>query len=255
MTSIISGSITLEKPAFVVRNLSTLALAMALLSQVAWANNMPLECTGNPIVNLNAVSTEEVQNDQVRLNWTVQFERSSASEAMVEANKVLASSIKSLEKNNQIKNLKNNIQTYPQYGKDGKTRSWTAQGTLTFDMPLEALKTKGSVELEPPMALNNIQYFVGTVKAEASREKLTEAAIAEFQTKAQTAAKGFGYKSFQLNNISIQDERSGGGPTPVYGRMYAAQADMTMAKGMEVATAGGNSTMNVSINGNVCLKK
>lgn len=255
MTSTKRTAIKMQKFSSTGRNISALVLAMASLTPTAWANNMPLECAGSPVVNLNAVSTEEVQNDQVRLNWTVQFERSSASEAMIEANKVLASSIKSLEKNNQIRNLKNNIQTYPQYGKDGKTRAWTAQGTLTFDMPLEALKTKGSVELEPPMALNNIQYFVGPAKAEASREKLTEAAIAEFQTKAQNAAKGFGYKTFQLNNISIQDERAGGGPTPVYGRMYAAQADMSMAKGMEVATAGGNSTINVSINGNVCLKR
>ncbi|MDH4395784.1 MAG: SIMPL domain-containing protein [Limnobacter sp.] len=232
------------------------AVALAMCASTTWANNgMPPECAGGPVVNLSAVSTEEVQNDQVRLNWLVQFDRASASEAMIETNKVLASSIKSLEKNSQIRNLKNNIQTYPQYGKDGKPRSWTAQGTLSFEMPLEALKNKGSVELEPPMALSNVQYYVGPAKAQASREMLTEAAITEFQAKAQSAAKGFGYKSFQLNNISIQDERAGGGPAPVYGRMYAAQADMAMSKGMEVATSGGNSTLNVSINGNVCLKR
>lgn len=235
--------------------LSAIALALVAVTPATWANNLPLECAGNPIVNLSAVSSEEVQNDQVRLNWMVQFERNSASEAMIEANKVLASSIKSLEKNSQIRNLKNNIQTYPQYGKDGKPRAWTAQGTLSFEMPLEALKNKGSVELEPPMALTNVQYYVGPVKSEASREKLTESAIAEFQAKAQSAAKGFGYKGFQLNNISIQDERAGGGPTPVYGRMYAAQADMAMPKSMEVAASGGNSTLNVSVNGSVCLKR
>lgn len=245
------------KPISKVCTLSAIAFALTMpTTPAAWANpGMTPECGGAPVVNLSAVSTEEVQNDQVRLNWLVQFERSSASEAMIETNKVIASSIKSLEKNSQIRNLKNNIQTYPQYGKDGKPRSWTAQGTLSFEMPLEALKSKGSVELEPPMALSNVQYYVGPAKSEASREKLTEAAIAEFQAKAQAAAKGFGYKSYQLNNVSIQDERAGGGPTPVYGRMYAAQADMAMSKGIEVAASGGNSNLNVSINGSVCLKR
>lgn len=231
----------------------TLSAALALSASQAWADS-PLPCGGGPLLNLSANSSEEVQNDHVRMNWMVQFERTSASEAMAEANRVLSTSIQSLEKNSHIKNLRNNIQTYPQYNRDGQTKAWVAQGTLSFEMPLEALKGKGSVELSAPMALSNIQYFVSPAKSELSVKKLTQQAIAEFQQKAQDAAAGFGHKGYSVNQVNIQDERAGMAPMPMMARVYASSADMS-AKNTEVATSGGSSNLSVSVNGSVCLKR
>jgi len=230
----------------------TLSAAMALTVSQAWADS-PLPCGGGPLLNLSTSSSEEVQNDQVRMNWMVQFERTSAAEAMAEANRVLLTSIQSLEKNSHIKNLRNNIQTYPQYNRDGQTKAWVAQGSLSFEMPLEALKGKGSVELSAPMALSNIQYFVSPAKSETSVKKLTQQAIAEFQQKAQDAATGFGHKGYTVNQVNIQDERAGMAPVPMMARMYAS-ADMS-SKNTELATSGGSSNLSVSVNGNVCLRR
>jgi len=224
------------------------------LSPWAAQANMMQEFQGQGLLNLAASTSEEVLNDQVRLNWLVQFERPAAADAVSEANKVLASAIAKLEKNPALKNLKNNIQSYPQYNKDGQPRSWVAQGTLSFEMPLESLKARGSVELDPPLALNNIQHFVGPAKTEAARDKLAKLAIAEFQAKAQSAAQAFGYKGYAINQVNLQDERGFTPPMPVMARAMKASA-MDMASGTEVAAAGGTSNVQVSVSGSVCLKK
>lgn len=207
-------------------------------------------CEKTPAVNLNAVSSEDVDNDMVRLNWQVQIQAGTANEAMTAVNTVLEKSIKGLSGNNKISKLRNNIQTYPQYGKDRAIQTWQGVGSLTFEMPVEALKNQKSLNVAEGLTLSNLEYFPSDARIEQSREKLLQSAMKEFQTKASVAAKGFGKTGYSIGEVSINDENQGspGGP-----RMYAASTDM-MSKGIEVTPAAGSSRLSVSVNGRVCLK-
>lgn len=207
-------------------------------------------CEKTPAVNLNAVSSEEVDNDMVRLNWQVQIQAGTANEAMNAINTVLEKSINNLSKNKDISKLKNNLQTYPQYAKDRSIQTWQGVGSLTFEMPVQALKTQKNLNVAEGLTLSNLEYFPSDARVEQSRERLLQIAITEFQDKANTAAKGFGKSGYTLGEVSINDENQG---SPGYPRMYAASADM-MSKGMEVAPAAGSSRVSVSVNGRVCLK-
>lgn len=207
-------------------------------------------CEKTPAVNLNAVSSEEVDNDMVRLNWQVQIQAGSANEAMNAINTVLEKSITNLSKNKDISKLKNNIQTYPQYSKDRMIQGWQGVGTLTFEMPVQALKAQKNLNVAEGLTLSNLEYFPSEIRIEQSREKLLQSAIKEFKSKADVATKGFGKSGYNLGEISINDENQG---SPAYSRMYTASADM-MSKGMEVAPAAGSSRVSVSVNGRVCLK-
>ncbi|MAG81106.1 MAG: hypothetical protein CMN88_09345 [Sutterellaceae bacterium] len=207
-------------------------------------------CEKPPAVNLNAISSEEVDNDMVRLNWQVQIQAGTANEAMNAVNTVLEKSINNLSKNKDISKLKNNIQTYPQYGKNNVIQTWQGVGSLTFEMPVQALKTQKNLNVAEGLTLSNLEYFPSEGRIEQSREKLLQSAMKEFQNKASIAAKGFGKTGYTLGEVSINDENQG---PPSYPRMYAASADM-MSKGMEVAPAAGSSRVSVSVNGRVCLK-
>ncbi|MCR2746946.1 SIMPL domain-containing protein [Limnobacter parvus] len=207
-------------------------------------------CEKTPAANLNAVSSEDVDNDMVRLNWQVQIQAGTANEAMNAINTVLEKSINNLNKNKDISKLKNNIQTYPQYAKDRKIQSWQGVGSLTFEMPVQALKAQKNLNVADGLTLSNLEYFPSDARIEQSREKLLQSAMKEFQDKATVVAKGFGSSGYTLGEISINDENQG---SPGYPRMYAASADM-MSKGMEVAPAAGSSKLSVSVNGRVCLK-
>lgn len=233
-----------------------LMILMAAMTP-AHAQTPPLtECQGAPILNLSASSADEVANDRVRLNWTVQFEKPNAAEAMTEVNKVLSSSITRLEKNNQIKGLRNAVQTYPLYGRDGQPKNWVAQGTLTFELPVEALKSKGSVDLEAPLTLANLQYFVSPQRIEEHRERLSKQAIADFMNKASSASAAFGFPGFSVNQVGLQDERLGPAiSSPMQPRMLMKASQAIEVSSTDVATAAGNSNLSVSVNGSVCMKK
>lgn len=207
-------------------------------------------CEKTPAVNLNAVSSEDVDNDMVRLNWQVQIQAGTANEAMTAVNTVLEKSITSLSRNKEITKLRNNIQTYPQYGKNNTIQTWQGIGTLSFEMPVQALKNQKTLNVADGLTLGNLEYFPSEARIESSRTRLLQNAMKEFQEKANTVAKGFGKSGYTLGEVTVNDENRG---SPVYPRMYAAAAD-SMAKGMEVATAAGSSTINVSVNGRVCLK-
>ena len=207
-------------------------------------------CEKVPAVNLNAISSEEVHNDMVRLNWQVQIQAATANEAMNAINTVLEKSIANLSKNKDISKLKNNLQTYPQYGENRLIQTWQGVGSLTFEMPVQALKTQKSLNVAEGLTLSNLEYFPSDARIEQSREKLLEQAIQEFQAKATTVTKGFGKSAYTLGEVSINDENQS---SPGYPRMYAAASDMR-SKGMEVAPAAGSSRLSVSVNGRVCLK-
>lgn len=208
------------------------------------------QCETSPALNLSAVIGEDVENDMVRLNWQVQIQASTASEAMIAINTVLEKSINNLSKNKDIKKLKNNIQTYPQYAKDRTIQTWQGVGSLTFEMPVQALKTQKVLNMADGLTLSNLEYFPSETRIEQSREKLLQSAIKEFQSKASIAGKGFGKNSYTLGEVSINDENQGG---PSYQRMYASSADV-VSRGMEIAPAAGSSRVNVSVSGRVCLK-
>jgi len=207
-------------------------------------------CEKAPAVNLNAVSSEDVDNDMVRLNWQIQIQAGTANEAMTAVNTVLEKSISNLAKNKDITKMRNNIQTYPQYGKNNTIQTWQGVGSLSFEMPVQALKNQKSLNVADGLTLGNLEYFPSNARLEESRTRLLQNAMKEFQEKANTVAKGFGKSGYTLGEVTVNDESRG---SPVYPRMYAAAAD-SMAKGMEVATAAGSSAVNVSVNGRVCLK-
>ena len=207
-------------------------------------------CEKTPAVNLNAVSSEEVDNDMVRLNWQVQIQAGTANEAMTAVNTVLDKSIKGLSGNAGISNLRNNIQTYPQYDKNRAIQNWQGVGSLTFEMPVQSLKNQKILNVADGLTLSNLEYFPSEARIEQSHGKLLQSAMKEFQSKASIAAKGFGKTGFTIGEVSINDENQSnpGGP-----RMYAASSSI-MSKGMEVTPVAGSSRLSVSVNGRVCLK-
>lgn len=233
------------------RQLARGALVLALMLTGQGVARADL-CEKTPALNLNAVSSEEIDNDTVRLNWQVQLQASTANEAMRAVSQVLNKSIQSMKANPGVSKLRNNIQTYPQYGKDRSIQSWQGVGTLTFEMPVSVLQEQKALVLEPGLTLSNLEYFPSDAALDKVRTRLLDRAIKEFQAKAAFAANGFGAKGYSVGEININDEGHHGGG-PIYPRMAAASVEM-MSKAMDVPMAAGVSKVSVSVNGRVCLK-
>ncbi|MDX1670183.1 MAG: SIMPL domain-containing protein [Limnobacter sp.] len=210
------------------------------------------ECTNLPSVSIEALATEEIQNDLVRLNWRAEVEKSQSGQAMTAANKAIDRAIAQIKRDNTIKNIKSNLQTYPVYGKDREIKLWRAVGSLSFESSLSELEKKGDLQFGDTLVLSNLEYFASPQVREESRSRLLTQAMKEFQTKAGQVAEGFQYKGYELASISVNDENRGGYQPPMM-RAMSASADTSMNVS-EVAASGGSSQMQVSVSGQVCLK-
>jgi predicted secreted protein len=227
-------------------------LLTSSLFGISTANAQP--CEKLPSANINAIASQEVSNDMLRMTWSTQSDKSSASDAMIEVNRALETALKSLNKNKEIKNLTSNIQTYPQYTKERDIKSWTSLGTFSFEMRVEDMPKKGNVDIQKPWALNGIQYFVSQPLLEKSRSQLLEQVMTSFQSKANIVAKGFGHSGYVLGDFSVNDQNQSN-PRPMYaGRAFSESSSVLPMAKMDVATASGSSDISVSINGMVCLK-
>lgn len=210
------------------------------------------ECTDFPSVNLQAVTSEEITNDWVRLNWRVEVEKNESGVAMQSANASIEKAIAQLKGDKSIKNVKTNIQTYPVYGKDRSIKHWRAVGSLSFESSLVDLEKKNQIEFSDGLVLGNLEYFASPQEQEKSRARLLNQAMEEFQGKALLVAKGFNHSSYELARISVNDETRGVGQPPMLRAMSAMQE--SSMKVSDVAASGGSSSMTVSVNGEVCLK-
>lgn len=227
--------------------LTSFALGGLLLSDASQAQT----CEKMPGVNLSAQAMQEVENNMVQMNWQVKFERNSAGKAMRDTSEVLNDALATLKRNQNIRNLRSNVETYPRYGKDQLLTGWMSTGQLSFEMPLPALEKNSDLSLPDNVVLTGIQYFTSPDVVEKTRAKLIKQAIGEFQGKASEVAKGFGHSAYTLGDININDQ-GGGGPRPVFAtRAFASEAPMAK---MNVPVSGGTSQIAVSVNGQVCLK-
>ena len=76
-------------------------------------------------------------------------------------------------------------------------------------------------------------------------------AIERFKAKANDVAKGFGFQSYTLREVSISSaDQEGGRPFP---RVMAMQAKAAVADA-PVAVEAGKSTVNVTVSGTVQLR-
>lgn len=216
------------------------------------------ECKNQPSVNLQAVSSKQVSNDMVQLSWRLEIEKPDSGMAMLNVNESLKKVLSRLEKKAQVRNVVTNVQTYPVY--DSKSREiqhWRGQGTLSFEISLNALKQLSRLETDAaPMVLASLRYFVSDALKEVSRAELLDLAMNEFKNKARLAAKGFDYQDYVLAQLSINDEANDLGPQPNH---YRQESIMRMAAPAQteqtsLPASGGESEMSVSIQGNVCLK-
>lgn len=209
-------------------------------------------CTDSPSVNLQAITSKEINNDWVRLNWRVEVEKNESGAAMQSANTALNKAIAQIKSDKSIKNVRTNIQTYPVYGKDQSIKHWRATGSLSFESSLADLEKKNQIEFSHGLALVNLEYFASTEEREKSRARLLNQAMEEFQNKALLVAKGFNHTGYKLAQISVNDETRGGGQPPMYFNTSAVMKSSIRVS--DVEASGGSSNMTVSVNGEVCLK-
>ena len=223
---------------------------MAMTSTV-FSQNTRMENPQN-IANLQSSGTVEVQQDLLSISMNTMREGADANTVQTQLKTALDAALAEAKKAAQTGQLDvrtGNFQLYPRYGRDGKITGWQGSTELVLEGRdfARISATAGKIQ---SLTLGNVGFGLSR-EARAKVESEAQAiAIERFKAKASDIAKGFGFSSYTLREVSINANDQGYTPRP---RMMAMEAKMASADSA-VPVEAGKSNVVVSVSGSVQLK-
>jgi len=226
-------------------------LAATLLSTTAAvASAQPLPPPAG-VLSLSAEAVTEVPTDVVQLTLAAEQEGaepsaiSSALSARTQA--VLAQA----KRTSGVEAQSGGFTIHPSTDRNGRISTWRGRSEVILKSKDFAAVSKLAGELANQMQVQNVAFSLSREARQATEAKLAEQAVSAFRDKAQTSTKLFGYSSYTIREVSMNDS---GGVVPPTPRMYAAKA-MSADAGAPIPMEGGKAHVTVSVNGSVQMVK
>lgn len=139
----------------------------------------------------------------------------------------------------------------PRYGRDGQITGWQGSAELLLQGRDLARVSSVSGSL-PGMSVSQMSFSLSRDASRRLESELRQEAIANFRASAQEVAQGFGFKAYELREVSVQ---FGGGEQPMF-RQRAVLADAGAAmSAAPVPVEPGKSLVQVTVAGSVQLVK
>jgi len=206
------------------------------------------------VVAIDGVSTRELVNDVVAITFESTKEGKIADTVQQELRESVRAAIELVTphiKTDEVDVSTDSFQVQPRYNKAGKMDGYlgiaqvTVKGTDTATIAQLASDIK-------TMVVSSSKNSMSRKLKQSVETDLMKDAIADFSMKADAVAQAFGYKSWELGQVSVgvQAERSYGGG----GKVMALSASAGM-ESAPMSVESGKSTMNGYVRGNIVLSR
>ncbi|MEO5794722.1 MAG: SIMPL domain-containing protein [Rhodoferax sp.] len=224
-----------------------LVCAGSVFSQESGSSQVP-----HNVVQLSASGSVEVQQDLLTMVLTTSRDGTDAGVVQTQLKVALEAALNEAKKAvqpGQLDARTGNFSLFPRYGKDSKIVGW--QGTT--ELVLEGrdfariAATAGKIST---LTMGNVSFGLSRSQRAQVEGQAQAQAIEQFKAKAGEIAKGFGFASYSLREVSVNASDTGGMPRP---RMMAMEAKMASSD-MAVPVEAGKSTVQVTVSGAVQLK-
>ena len=229
---------------------------IAACALIAWttsgfAKNISHEALQN-VATLSASGSVEVQQDLLSISMTTSRDGSDAGVVQTQLKQALDTALVQARQTaaaGQMEVRTGNFSLYPRYGKDGKINGWQGSTELVLEGKDFARITAAAGKIQT-LTMGNVSFALSReqrAKVEADAQTL---AIERFKLKAGEVAKGFGFSSYTLRDVSINANDQGYTPRP---RMLAMSAK-SEASDSPIPVEAGKSTVLVNVTGSVQMK-
>ncbi|MGO4303019.1 SIMPL domain-containing protein [Cupriavidus sp. RAF12] len=226
-------------------------LAASLLSTTAAIASAQTVPPPSGVLSLSAQAATEVPTDVVHLTLAAEQEGaepsaiSSALSARTQA--VLAQA----KRTAGVEAQSGGFTIHPNTDRNGRISTWRGRSEIVLQSKDFAAVSKLAGELANQMQVQNVAFSLSREARQAAETKLADQAVAAFRDKAQATTKLFGYGSYSIREVSVNES---GGMVPPMPRMYAAKA-MSADAGAPIPVEGGKTQVTVSVNGSVQMLK
>ena len=227
------------------------ACTLAVWATGTFAQNISREPLQN-VATLSASGSVEVQQDLLSISMSTSRDGSDAGLVQTQLKQALDSALVQARQTaaaGQMEVRTGNFSLYPRYGKDGKINGWQGSTELVLEGKDFARITTTAGKIQS-LTMGNVSFALSReerAKVEAEAQSL---AIERFKLKAGEVAKGFGFTSYSLREVSINANDQGYTPRP---RMLAMSAK-SEASDSPIPVEAGKSTVLVNVTGSVLMK-
>ena len=228
-----------------------MALTFGLLSQTAYSHTDAERTDKSPksLIQLQATASEEVTADLATMQWFIENSDADMSNASNKGTVALNEALQKITKDPAVINKRTQINTRPNYNKDGKVVGWTSRADLFIEGTDFVGLSKAGKKISNTFAIAQVSYRLSDSAKSVEEDKLTAKAIENFKQKAVRVSQGFGFSAYEVNELSV---REGGGGGPVFARALGAGPMSIEAAPM--ALEAGQTTVSVTVSGSIRLK-
>ena len=215
------------------------------------AQGMPFAPPQN-VLQLSASGTVEVQQDLLTLNLNTTREGPDANTVQTQLKAALDAGLTEARKSavpGQLDVRTGHFGLYPRYTRDGKINGWNGTAELVLEGRDFPRLTQTAARIQT-LTMGGISFGLSREQRAKVEGDAQAIAIERFKAKAAELAKGFGFTSYSLREVSVNANDQGFTPRP---RMMAMEAKTAQAD-MAVPVEAGKSTVVVTVSGTVQLK-
>lgn len=231
-------------------------LALAAALQVAWllpaAAQVVTTAPPQNVVSLAASATFEVPRDQLSITFSTMREGSDAAAVQQQLRQALDTALVEARKAAKPGSL--DVQTghfalYPRYSPKGGTSGWTGSAELIVEGRDMAAVSQLAGRIGT-LTIARTSFSLSREAREKVEAEVTAQAIARFKTKAEQAARQFGFGGWSLREVQVQ-----GSDMPVVAQplMRAQMARAAVAEDSSLPVEAGKAAVTATVSGSVQL--
>jgi predicted secreted protein len=227
------------------KRLASPVVALAIALSVAAA---PVMGAG-PTLALDAQARASVANDEMVV--TVAVERDGPqvgplNEAVIAQLNAAIAEARAVQ---GVRARLGSVWTQPGVGREGRPQGWRVRGEVILESTrMDALAQLGG-RLGERMQLSGVQFRLSAERRRTEEQRLVAEAARSFRERASEGARAFGFKGYELKEMTL---RTGGGAGPRPMSMARGSADASAAA-MPLPAEGGDSDVVVGVSGTVEL--
>jgi len=202
------------------------------------------------VLTLEAQAGAEVPLDVATIALVTETEGKDAAQLAQRVNQTLDETMKEAKSETRVAARSGGYRTFPVTDKEGRVAAWRARAEIILES--KDFKTLAALagRLSSRMQVAGIAFALSPEVRRAEEDRLATQAIAAFQSRAQVAAKAFGYAGFSVLEVGVHAQ--GTGPVPPRPMLRSA---MVSSEAAPVPVEGGRTTVTVTVSGSVQMQK
>lgn len=201
------------------------------------------------VVTLEANATSEVAFDIAALTLVTEAEHKDPAQLAQIVNRTVEEAMAIAKAESRVAARSGGYRTFPVTDREGRISAWRSRAELILESRDFKVLSALAGRLSSLMQVAGISFVLSPEARRAEEEALIGQAIARFQSRAQSAAKAFGYAGYSLLEVAVHTQTPG--PPPPRPALRSAIA----AEAAPVPLEGGRATVTVSVSGSVQLLK